>query len=50
MNAPKGSVEENHSAMRNLNLFNMTLRSPVTEEFLAFSAEKTADDGLPLER
>jgi len=31
--------------MRNLNLFNMTLRSPVTEEFLAFSAEKTADDG-----
>ena len=31
--------------MRNLNLFNMTLRSPVTEEFLAISPEKTADDG-----
>src|SRR5476651_79970 len=31
--------------MRNLNLFKMTLRSPVTEEFLALSPEKTADDG-----
>jgi hypothetical protein len=31
--------------MRNLNLFNMALRSPVAEKFLAFSAEKTADDG-----
>jgi hypothetical protein len=48
MNAPKGSVEENHRAMRNLNLFNMTLRcknrlSSTEADFklLAEAVEKT---------